>query len=553
MEQRRKHPHQHNHMGCGLISLLLALVLCIGLCVPALASSTAPKKVLARDLLNNTEKTIYDILSPQIKQVAEFGGSTWFSIPASKFDYSKLSWTKSQLQVASILNGAELTQEASEAVQEKMTKIFDIIHIVEALVTDFPYDLYWYSNENKHTNDYVVSSDLDRVGVAEGSLKIGLGVLSEYQGNAGEVSQDAIAIVNRAHEKANKIVLKYANQSDYQKLLGYKNEICSLVSYNASLERKNPTRPGGDNIIFVFDGDEDTQVVCLGYANAFQYLCNLTHFTSAKIQCRTVSGNLIDGTGSGYHAWNIVTMEDGKNYLVDVTNCDIGDTGSNFLFLKGASGSVASDYQIPFWTGTISYQYLESGVFSSQIYSPAELTLSSTDYNMFTDVSADSTFLDAIQWTVVRGITNGTSDTTFSPNNTCTRAQILTFIWRYSGKPEPTVSNPFRDVSTSSYYYKAAVWAYEKGMVSGSNFNGDTPCTRAAAVTSLWILAGQPQRTYNSQFTDVAGSAQYAKAVAYAVGTGITNGTSSTTFSPDRTCTRSHIVTFLKRYDNANG
>ena len=553
MEQRRKHPHQHNHMGCGLISLLLALVLCIGLCVPALASSTAPKKVLARDLLNNTEKTIYDILSPQIKQVAEFGGSTWFSIPASKFDYSKLSWTKSQLQVASILNGAELTQEASEAVQEKMTKIFDIIHIVEALVTDFPYDLYWYSNENKHTNDYVVSSDLDRVGVAEGSLKIGLGVLSEYQGNAGEVSQDAIAIVNRAHEKANKIVLKYANQSDYQKLLGYKNEICSLVSYNASLERKNPTRPGGDNIIFVFDGDEDTQVVCLGYANAFQYLCNLTHFTSAKIQCRTVSGNLIDGTGSGYHAWNIVTMEDGKNYLVDVTNCDIGDTGSNFLFLKGASGSVASDYQIPFWTGTISYQYLESGVFSSQIYSPAELTLSSTDYNMFTDVSADSTFLDAIQWTVVRGITNGTSDTTFSPNNTCTRAQILTFIWRYSGKPEPTVSNPFRDVSTSSYYYKAAVWAYEKGMVSGSNFNGDTPCTRAAAVTYLWILAGQPQRTYNSQFTDVAGSAQYAKAVAYAVGTGITNGTSSTTFSPDRTCTRSHIVTFLKRYDNANG
>lgn len=164
----------------------------------------------------------------------------------------------------------------------------------------------------------------------------------------------------------------------------------------------------------------------------------------------------------------------------------------------------------------------------------------------FTDVSANAYYADAVLWAVENGITSGTSATTFSPNNTCTTAQILTFLWRANGSPVVSGDNPFSDVSTGAYYYQAALWAREKGLIFGSAFNGDTPCTRAATVTYLWKLAGQPSAGA-SGFTDVPSSASYAQAVAWAVREGITSGTSASTFSPDNTCTRAQIVTFLYR------
>lgn len=164
----------------------------------------------------------------------------------------------------------------------------------------------------------------------------------------------------------------------------------------------------------------------------------------------------------------------------------------------------------------------------------------------FTDVSANAYYADAVLWAVENGITSGTSATTFSPNNTCTTAQILAFLWRANGSPVVSGDNPFSDVSTGAYYYQAALWAREKGLIFGSAFNGDTPCTRAATVTYLWKLAGQPS-TGASGFTDVPSSASYAQAVAWAVREGITSGTSASTFSPDNTCTRAQIVTFLYR------
>lgn len=164
----------------------------------------------------------------------------------------------------------------------------------------------------------------------------------------------------------------------------------------------------------------------------------------------------------------------------------------------------------------------------------------------FSDVRADVYYADAVLWAVENGITSGTSATTFSPNNTCTTAQILTFLWRANGSPVVSGDNPFSDVSTGAYYYQAALWAREKGLISGSAFNGDTPCTRAATVTYLWKLAGQPSAGA-SGFTDVPSSASYAQAVAWAVREGITSGTSASTFSPNNTCTRAQIVTFLYR------
>ena len=164
----------------------------------------------------------------------------------------------------------------------------------------------------------------------------------------------------------------------------------------------------------------------------------------------------------------------------------------------------------------------------------------------FVDVKADAYYADAVVWAVDKKITSGTSATTFGPDNTCTTAQILTFLWRANGSPEISGSNPFSDVSPDAYYYQAALWAREKGLISGSVFRGDTPCTRAATVTYLWKLAGRPS-VGGGGFTDVPASASYAQAVAWAVNEGITSGTGDEKFSPDAICTRGQIMTFIYR------
>lgn len=164
----------------------------------------------------------------------------------------------------------------------------------------------------------------------------------------------------------------------------------------------------------------------------------------------------------------------------------------------------------------------------------------------FTDVKTGDYFAEPVKWAVEKKITAGTSATTFSPNQNCTTAQILTFLWRANGSPKPTKSNPFTDVKSGDYYAEAAAWAYEKGMVSGSTFGGNAPCTRSMAVTYMWKAAGSPNAKASS-FTDVPANADYAQAVAWAVEQDITSGTGNGQFSPNSTCTRGQIVTFLYR------
>ena len=171
----------------------------------------------------------------------------------------------------------------------------------------------------------------------------------------------------------------------------------------------------------------------------------------------------------------------------------------------------------------------------------------------FTDVNTGSYYYDAVVWAVENEVTSGTSDTTFSPNEDCTRAQVVTFLWRAAGSPEPGSADcAFGDVSSSGYYYKAVLWAVENGITtgtSGSTFSPSDTCTRGQIVTFLNRYAGSPSVTASDcDFTDVADSAYYYDAVLWAVENGITLGTSSTTFSPDDTCTRGQVVTFLYRY-----
>lgn len=168
----------------------------------------------------------------------------------------------------------------------------------------------------------------------------------------------------------------------------------------------------------------------------------------------------------------------------------------------------------------------------------------------FADVSADAYYAKAVDWAVAKKITAGTAADTFSPDDTCTRAQILMFLWRASGSPKTTAQNTFSDVSSSDYYYNAAVWASEKGMVTGKKFEADTPCTRSATVMYLWQNAGSPEVNSALTFSDVANGDNYASAVSWAVKNNITSGTSETTFSPNEICSRGQIVTFLFRAIN---
>ena len=176
--------------------------------------------------------------------------------------------------------------------------------------------------------------------------------------------------------------------------------------------------------------------------------------------------------------------------------------------------------------------------------------------NPFTDVSESAYYYDAVLWAVNREpqITNGTSVTTFSPDAPCTRGQVVTFLWRASGCPTPkSTSNPFRDVKTTDYYYTAVLWAAENGITTGTSattFSPNDPCTRAHVVTFLWRAQKEPTpASANNPFNDVASGQYYTTAVLWAVGhtPQITNGTSATTFSPNATCTRGQIVTFLYR------
>lgn len=165
----------------------------------------------------------------------------------------------------------------------------------------------------------------------------------------------------------------------------------------------------------------------------------------------------------------------------------------------------------------------------------------------FADVSESDYFAAPVLWAVENDITTGTSKLAFSPDMTCTRAQILTFLWRAMGSPWSfRDKNPFTDVDEDAYYLKAGIWAQKQELITGSALNGDQPCTRAEVVTYLWKLAGQPD-TQPCSFSDVPADADYAQAVAWAVEEGITSGTGGGRFSPDAICTRAQIVTFLYR------
>ena len=171
--------------------------------------------------------------------------------------------------------------------------------------------------------------------------------------------------------------------------------------------------------------------------------------------------------------------------------------------------------------------------------------------SVFTDVKEGAYYVDAVNWAVDKKVTSGKTETTFAPNDSCTRAQAVTFLWRAAGSPEPTASEmTFTDVKADSYYYKAVLWAVENKITSGMSdtlFAPDATCSRSQIVTFLYRMQNSPESKAENPFTDVKADAYYANAVLWAVENGVTTGASATTFDPAGDCTRGQIVTFLYR------
>lgn len=328
----------------------------------------------ARSGLNTVEQCIYDELRARIEKVAASGGSTEFDL--SDITGLKMTWTNGELGVGSI--------EETTAVKMAFLAQFNLDSIVGALVSDCPFDLYWFDKTDAggvsmsysiRLSGQMINGVPTWTTATVTALTFTFTVASGYQ-SAGKAAVTAnVAKVDTAKAKAAEIAAKYEAVSAYDRLRGYMTEICDLVSYNDKAAAEDYTGGYGDpwQLIYVFDGDSGTNVVCEGYAKAFQYLCDL-----GGLDCISVTGTLSGASGSGGHMWNIVTLE-GANYLVDVTNCDEGAVGApDGLFLVGnASGSAADGYPFTIGSQTVSFVYDTA---TTSLWTTAELTLADSDY-----------------------------------------------------------------------------------------------------------------------------------------------------------------------------
>ena len=313
--------------------------------------------------LTGVDRVIYDTIAACLPQIAAGErASTVFEIPIEELGLSQTAWTAAELGVDSIWtldengnvaldeNGyASISDEAANAAAAKAD--YNLKAILRALIADHPYHLYWYEKtQSTRSTGFSMSAGYDNAAgeyvlSLEGSLSFSFPVADEYAAGQYTVDTAIGKSVQTSVANANAIVSKYSSSSDYDKLLGYKNEICDLVSYNDEAAGGGVSFGNPWQMIWVFDEDPSTNVVCEGYSKAFKYLCDQTDF-NLDINCITATGTMDGGTGEGAHMWNIVNMRDGQNYLVDVTNCDEGTIGaSDELFMAGYySGTVDSQY-----------------------------------------------------------------------------------------------------------------------------------------------------------------------------------------------------------------
>ena len=314
------------------------------------SSSVSTKKALKRSYdpsanLSEFSKYTYDILRNHFIEIAA-GRETSTEISILVGDYAQV------YSVSELVDDPSDTKGAGAAAYSKLG--LDMNAVFRALLNSCPYDLYWFdkTQDESVSLSYSYSTLIDSNGnkyVQIKSISTKFLVASEYRDNNNPyvVSNKFSTLVRTAHDNAISIVNTYKNLDDYKKLEAYKNKICDLVEYNHPAADDDDTPYGNPwQLIWVFDGNDSTTVVCEGYSKAFKYLCDNTSFKNDEIYVVCASGDVTlrnsNGAVTGGHMWNVVHMEDGKNYLVDVTNCDSGF----YLFMKGYVATLSNGYVV---------------------------------------------------------------------------------------------------------------------------------------------------------------------------------------------------------------
>ena len=342
----------------------------------------APDASLAQKVngnkLSGFRRHLYDKLRAFALQVASGSrSSTQITVSLSG---ASCAFTPAQLGVSARLSGGKLPAAAHSAFKARLQE--DVSQAIAALLTDYPYEFYWFNRYRVTSGGYSYNysykyarkgSKWTKVQLT-GGVAFSFRVASAYAAGTYAVNASGVRAARQAASNASAIVAAYASKSDYDKLDGYRREICNRVSYNWAAY--NGSKSGAFSstdpwqLVWVFDGDSTTNVVCEGYAKAFQYLCDLTKFRG-NICSYCVTGTL----NGGAHMWNVVTMDNRKKYLVDVTNSDSGMSGQNGgLFMAGcSSGSVAGGYVV----NGARYVYDAETL---RTYAASELALSTVGY-----------------------------------------------------------------------------------------------------------------------------------------------------------------------------
>lgn len=258
--------------------------------------------------------------------------------------------------------------------------------------------------------------------------------------------------------------------------------------------------------------------------------------------------------GLGSSIVNISITDDGeivKGELVNPTFCN-AVVDEEYGNLNGAG---------TYWDLNEGIYYMSSAEASKMLYlvvgDPFAVSgdaigdITSNETLVFDDVPLDAYYYEPVNWAIENAVTSGTSATTFSPNETCTQAQILTFLWKTAKEFNDTITdNPYNNsnITEDKYYYKAMLWAWDRGVIDDADLNPEAECKRSDVVKYLWKISGKPTADISTAFIDVPTNSDYADAVKWAVDAGITSGTGADTFSPDESCTRGQIVTFLYHY-----
>ena len=312
----------------------------------------APRPALPGEL-----SSVYNEVKPMVKLVADgIRASTIFEIPGT--------WTKPKSEwgiTGEVISADALTAEASAAIDAA----FNLDALMQRMLSEMPYELYWFDKTKGIGMSYGVSLSGEILTVK--NLKLSMYISQAYAKiNEGGATYDPLtadtaktSAAKRAAENATQVVAANTAKSDHEKLKAYLDYIKAAVSYNNEAANNNAT-PYGDpwQIIYVFDNDSSTNVVCEGYAKAFKHLCDLSSFSESDLFCSLVTGTMTVGTSAGPHMWNIVTVG-GRNYLVDVTNCDADTVGvPDKLFLCGAAeNEPGKKYTATAGSQSIVYEY----------------------------------------------------------------------------------------------------------------------------------------------------------------------------------------------------